>query len=120
MTRPDGEFPAFVDARGTLVPVELSDAPIEVARVFVVAAPDGGARRGEHVLQCREVIVLVSGQATVETSSVPGSPVDQRVLREPGEYVEVGPPGWLRYTLRDERSVVLVLADQPYAADDGR
>jgi hypothetical protein len=121
MTTTDGCYPAFSDARGTLVPIDLAGVPIDVSRVFVVAAPPaGGARRGDHRLHCREVIVLVSGSATVETSTDAEAPVEQRELREPGDYVVVGPDGWLRYSLHDARSVVLVLADAPYVPDGER
>ena len=121
MTATEGAYPAFADARGTLVPIDLAGAPIDVRRVFVVAAPPaGGVRRGDHRLHCREVIVLVSGSATVETSAEAEGLVERRELKQPGDYVVVGPEGWLRYSLHDARSVVLVLADAPYVPEDER
>jgi hypothetical protein len=114
MTNLEGKFPAFTDERGTLVPVELPEVDIDVQRVFVVSAPEGGARRGNHEVTCHEVIVLVSGGATVETAAGPAGPFERSELTVAGQYVVAGPDHWLRYSLHDERSAILVLADAPY------
>jgi len=112
MRAPDRTVGSYADERGTLVPVELDTVGFDVRRVFAVAGPPGGATRGEHALTCRELIVLVSGAARFEVRAGP---------TVPGDSLAVGPAGWLRYHLRDDRSVVLVLADAAYrpALGDG-
>ncbi|MEO5853249.1 MAG: FdtA/QdtA family cupin domain-containing protein [Nocardioides sp.] len=119
MRAPDRTVGSYVDDRGTLVPVELDTVGFDVRRVFAVAGPPGGATRGEHALTCRELIVLVSGAARVEVGSSPDQVRETHELTAPGDSLAVGPAGWLRYHLRDERSVVLVLADAPYRPAPG-
>jgi hypothetical protein len=99
-----------------LVPVELPDVGFEVERVFVVTAPAGGSHRGDHRVACREVIVLVGGEVEVEIAVDRAGPFTRHALHQPGQYVAAGPGDWLRYTMRDDRSVLLVLADAPYDA----
>jgi mannose-6-phosphate isomerase-like protein (cupin superfamily) len=107
-------FAAYTDERGTLIPVELDDVDFDVRRVFTVVGRAGGASRGDHRLSCREVMILVSGEARVEVGPGPEGPFDERVLTMPGQSVDVAPGQWLRYTLRGSRSVVLVLAAATY------
>lgn len=109
-----GRLPAWSDDRGTLVPVELTDLDLDVRRVFTVTGRAGGVRRGDHRLTCREVIVLAGGRAEVETGPGPAGPFDRRVLTEPGEYLDVPGGTWLRYSLADAASALLVLAERPY------
>ena len=113
-------LPAFVDERGTLVPVELDDVGFEVRRVFAVVGTGSTTERGDHALTCREVVVLVAGRATVEVGDGPAGPFSRHDLAEPGQSVVAGPLGWLRYTLHGDRSVILVLADAPYASERER
>ena len=121
MRAPDRTVGSYADERGTLVPVELDTVGFDVRRVFAVAGPPGGATRGEHALTCRELIVLVSGAARFEVGAGPDEVLGTHELTVPGDSLAVGPAGWLRYHLRDDRSVVLVLADAAYrpALGDG-
>jgi hypothetical protein len=108
------EVPAYTDERGTLVPVELTEVDFDVRRVFVVTGLPGGSRRGGHRLTCRELIVLAGGCALVEVGPGRDGPFEASRLAAPGDAIEVGPEGWLRYSLADATSVLLVLADRPY------
>jgi hypothetical protein len=111
------DLPAYVDVRGTLVPIELDAVGFDVRRVFAVAGAGSTTHRGNHALTCRELVVLVAGRVTVEVSDGENGPFARHELNEPGRSVAAGPHGWLRYTLHGERSVVLVLADGPYVPE---
>jgi hypothetical protein len=109
-------FPSHVDDRGTLVPIELDHVGFVVRRVFAVVGPPGGSVRGEHVSTCRELIILVSGEAEVSI----GTGADKRTLAlaRPGSTAEVRSGDYVRYRLHDERAVIVVLADEAYRAPD--
>ncbi len=113
-------FPFFGDARGTLVPIELDDVPFEVRRIFTVAGVAGGSVRGNHRSGCRELIVLVAGRVRLEIGTDPDV-LTPATLVTPGQTVDVPAGSFVRYALRDEQSVILVLADAAYEPDrEGR
>lgn len=118
MTPVERTLSTYVDARGDLLPLELDDVGFVVRRVFTVVGPPGGSHRGDHALTCRELIVLVAGAAEIEVAESGGEVGRTWVLDRPGAALDVAPPGWLNYTLRDDRSVILVLADAPYEPED--
>lgn len=102
------------DERGTLVAAELGRLPFPVARVFAVTGVVGGSQRGNHLVPCPQLIVLVSG--VVEVSFGPdadhlGSTVS---LTNPGETVLLGVGDFVRYHLRDAGSTIFVLAQDEY------
>ena len=105
-------LPVFTDERGTLLPIELDEVGFDVRRVFTVTGSSPGSTRGEHLTDCRELVVLVQGEVEVTTRSLG---VDRRVtLDRPGATLEVVPETFIRYRLRDDSSTILVLADQPF------
>jgi WxcM-like, C-terminal len=114
MTEANGTFASFSDGRGTLVAIEMPAVDFDVRHAFTVVGVAGGNGRGDHPLTCRELIVLVSGEATVEVGPSRAGPFDRRVLSHPGQSLDVSSGSWLRYTLRDDRSVILVLAAAAY------
>jgi hypothetical protein len=105
-------FAAHTDARGTLLPIELDDVGFEVRRVFTVTGVPGGSTRGDHLSDCRELILLVSGEAEVTTGSAGASRTV--TLDHAGASLDLAAGVYVRYRLRDERSVILVLADEPF------
>ena len=82
--------------------LEFADVGFVVRRVFTVVGPPGGARRGDHALTCRELIVLVAGAAEIQVAEAGGEVGRTFVLDRPGAALDVAPPGWLSYTLRDD------------------
>jgi hypothetical protein len=107
-------YQMFHEARGSLLPVELFDVPFPVRRVFVVAGPPGGADRGDHPAPCGEEVVLISGSVHFTIIDAEGSVTDEFVLDEPGQRVVLRRGEHVRYRLPDERSRILVLAEEPY------
>lgn len=104
-------LPVHRDPRGTLIPLELSDLPFAPSRVFIVSE-SSGAIRGDHLVPCRQTIVLARGGVTVTT----GLDLESRteVLSDPGDAVDLDPGEYVRYRLADETSTIIVFADRPY------
>jgi dTDP-4-dehydrorhamnose 3,5-epimerase-like enzyme len=107
----------FGDARGSLVPVELTGAvPFSVARLFwVFDVPDGGIRGGHAHRMCSQYLVCVKGRIEVETSD--GVDTGRHVL-EAGHALLLPPAIWAleRYVTPD--AMLLVLCDRPYERED--
>ena len=97
------------------MPIELADVPFTVRRLFVVTGPPGGASRGNHVTPCTELLCLVSGTAMVQLGEDHATLADPVHLMHPGEYVLVPPGTFVRYSLEDASSTLLVLAEQPHS-----
>jgi hypothetical protein len=102
---------AHRDARGVLIAVEIPELSFAVQRVFTVVGPEGGADRGDHVVPCDQLMVLVSGAASVRV----GPSVDDATVYEldtPGATVRLRAGEHVRYRLADEGSSVMVLASE--------
>jgi hypothetical protein len=104
--------PVFDDERGRLVPVEFDGLPFTPRRVFAVVAPPGGATRGEHLVTCRELVVLLTGTAEVQVTG-PGGATTGHPLDTAGSTLLLEVGEWVVYRLSDAASV-LVLADAEY------
>jgi len=107
-------FAVADDERGSLIPIEFDDVPFTVRRTFVVTGPVGGAVRGNHTVPCAQLLCLVSGSATVQLGADASSLSDAALLDEPGQSVLLAAGSYVRYSLADASSVLLVLAEQPY------
>lgn len=103
-----------MDERGSLFAVELAQTPFPVRRVFVVTGPPGGADRGDHRVPCGEQVVLISGRARFEVTSVDGGTVEEFVLDRPGQQAALHVDEHVRYHLEDDDSRIMVLAEHPY------
>lgn len=107
----------FDDDRGSLLALELAEVPFPVRRVFVVTGRSGGSDRGDHVVPCSEAIVLLSGSASFRaTLSSTGEEVEARLDRR-GQRLHLERGDHVSYRLADERSAILVLAEEPFEAD---
>lgn len=84
------------------------------SRVFVVTAVPAGVSRGNHVVPCRQTMVLVAGGATVILKSPDDGPVRQDRLDSPGDAVDLFPGEYVSYTLDDPTSTIMVLAESDY------
>lgn len=107
-------FALASDARGTLMPIEFASVPFTVRRLFVVTGPPGGATRGEHLVPCSQLLCLVAGDAFVSVgrdAKTLGNPIH---LTQLGHGVLLHAGDYVRYSLTDATSSLLVLAEQPY------
>ena len=108
-------FPIAVDARGALLPIEFSDLPFTVRRVFFVAGPPDGAVRGQHVVPCEQLLCLLSGVVTVQLGDGAASLGEKVRLTKPGQAVRLSTGTYVVYSMPDAASSLLVLAEQPYS-----
>ncbi|MCU1416638.1 MAG: putative 3,4 keto-isomerase [Schumannella sp.] len=107
-------FPTHTDERGRLLVAEGSDIGFPVQRVFAITGAPAGAIRGEHVVPCRQVMVLVSGTATVWTAPADTGPQTETRLEAPGDAVDLNAGDWVRYTLPGPDATVIVFAEAAY------
>jgi hypothetical protein len=107
-------LPIHPDARGMLVVAEDSDVGFPIRRVFAITGAPAGVMRGEHVVPCRQVIVLVAGAATVWSGASADEVTEDR-LEQPGDAVDLDQGAWVRYEMSGPDASVLVCAAAPFA-----
>ena len=112
MSAVEGSLPLFTDPRGSLLPIEFDELPFAPVRIFLVTGPEEGARRGGHLVPCRELLVLITGSATVTNAG------RTTRLDRPGQWVLLEHGKMVDYVLDPGSSTVAVLADEPYVALD--
>ena len=102
---------------GELTVVELArEIAFPVARVFFVAASGAGTLRGCHAhYRCNQLLICVSGH--VQAIFFDGMDSTSTVL-QPGEGVLLPAGIWGEQRYLEINSALLVLCDQPYAAED--
>lgn len=109
--------PAIVhvaDARGELIAVEFGQLDFPPQRVFVASGLDGGSERGNHLVPCPQLMVLLSGQVDVSVGDDETRLGPPQRLTEPGESIRLAPGQYVKYVLTDSSSSVLVLAESPF------
>jgi hypothetical protein len=107
-----GPVPVHDDTRGRLVAVEFDDLPFVPRRSFVVVAPGHPVSRGGHHAACRELIVVVSGTATVHLRDASGTDTSHHLVT--GDRLLVDADHWMSYDLTEATTTLLVLADAPF------
>ena len=107
-------LPTHTDERGRLLVAEDADIGFPVRRAFAITAAPAGVDRGDHVVPCRQLMVLVSGRATVRTGASSGAAGEVDELVEPGDAVDLPAGVWVRYRLSGPDAVVLVFAESPF------
>lgn len=110
-------LPHFIEDNGDLVVIEgCVNIPFDIARVFVVRAPDG-AVRGQHAhRKCSQFLTSPSG--TIEVVCDDGRQTAEFVLshRNVGLLVPAGI--WSKQTYRGPQATLTVLCDRRYEAAD--
>lgn len=111
------KLPVFRDQRGMLVPVALLKvAPFPVVRLFWVTDVPAGTNRGGHAhIACRQLIFCVTGHVRVEISD---GTEERSFELAPGHGVDVLPGLFASEVYRDPGTVLLVLCDRVFEADD--
>ena len=105
---------SYSDERGTLVTTEFSDVPFSVSRVFTVRGPEGGAVRGNHVVNGAQLLVLLGGTVTVLNGPDAEHLGDEILLTELGSRILLADGTYIRYTLPDAAASVLVFCELPF------
>ena len=105
------------DARGVLTVLDVNETvPFAVARLFYVSGVPAGLSRGGHAhYRCRQYMICQEGRLEVKmTDGIEERSVElsggQGLLVEAGIFAA--------QTYLDDNSVLLVLCDRPYEADD--
>ena len=94
----------------------LDHVPFAIARVFVVQAP-AGAIRGQHAHKaCTQFLTCPTG--SVEVLCDDGLETATYILDRPEIGLLIPPSIWAQQTYRDPGSVLTVLCDRPYEAED--
>lgn len=111
------ELPFHRDDNGDLVVMEgVSHVPFAIARIFVVCAP-AGAVRGQHAhRRCAQFMACSTG--IVEVICDDGVTAATFVLDRPNVGLLVPQSLWAQETFRAAGSVLTVLCDRPYEAED--
>jgi len=111
------ELPAHFAPNGDLVVMEgITHVPFAIARVFVVVA-QAGAIRGQHAhKRCTQFVACPNG--VVEILCDDGIEQAKYVLDRPGFGLLIPPSIWAQQMYQAPGSVLTVLCDRPYDAQD--
>jgi UDP-2-acetamido-3-amino-2,3-dideoxy-glucuronate N-acetyltransferase len=111
-------LPRFADMRGNLMAAEFArDLPFVPKRCFVVFDVPNQEVRGEHAhKQCHQLLVCVAGSVAVMVDD--GRSRAEFILERPDAGVHVPPMVWARQYRYSPGAVLLVLASEPYDAQD--
>jgi len=102
------------DERGELLAVELGQLPFDARRIFIASSPVDGAVRGDHVIPCPQIMILVHGRADVELGPDADRLSAPVILDVPGASLSLPVGNYVRYRLRGPDSRVLVVAAEAY------
>lgn len=105
----------FKDFRGELTPLEFSELPFKVQRLFFVKNVPAGAIRGEHAhFQTQQFLICLKGQIEVGLEEYSSKTI---LLEEnEGVFIDKMIWDWQRFLTND--SILLVLCSSSYCEDD--
>jgi dTDP-4-dehydrorhamnose 3,5-epimerase-like enzyme len=111
------EFPQHGDAQnGLAVFQSLDDVPFPIVRVFTVRSGTGVVR-GQHAhKKCNQLLICLSGRC--EVTCFDGVAKVTRLLERWNQGLLVPAGIWCEEKYLDPESLMMVLCDQPYEADD--
>ena len=111
------ELPHYFEDNGDVVVIEgLTHVPFAIARVFGVGAP-AGAIRGQHAHKaCTQFLTCPTG--SIEVLCDDGFDTAMYILDWPDMGLLIPPGIWAQQTYRSPDSVLTVLCDWPYEAED--
>jgi dTDP-4-dehydrorhamnose 3,5-epimerase-like enzyme len=111
------DLPRHARADGEVVVAEAAaQVPFRIERVFALAAP-AGAKRGRHAHRlCSQFMICVSGAVDVVCED--GSKKNTFALDRRNQALLVPPGLWNTVEFQQNESVLIVLCDRVYEADD--
>ena len=113
------QFPVFSDQNGSLSyfeSIEIRGLPIDIARVFTVKAGINNIR-GQHAhYRCAQYLICLAGRVQVELFD--GIKTDIVILDKFAEGIMI--PAGIRSSQKylDDESILMVLCDKKYDAED--
>ncbi len=111
------DLPRHARANGEVVVAEAgAQVPFRIERMFALAAP-AGAERGRHAhRRCSQFMICVSGAVDVVCED--GSRKNTFALNRRNQALLVPPGLWNTVEFRQNESLLIVLCDRVYEADD--
>lgn len=111
------DLPHHFEENGDLIVMEkFKNVPFEIQRVFVVRAPKG-AIRGQHShIKCTQLLTCPSGIIDVQCDD--GKNKSYFTLKHPNMALLIPPGIWAQQTYTVENSILTVLCDRIYEAED--
>jgi hypothetical protein len=111
------ELPASTAENGMLVAIEGNkQIPFRIERIFHIQAPEGSIR-GQHAhIRCTQFLLCTSG--LVNVSCTDGLSKCTYSLDRPNLGLLVPPGIWCQQSYDKQASVLSVICDSPYTADD--
>jgi UDP-2-acetamido-3-amino-2,3-dideoxy-glucuronate N-acetyltransferase len=111
------DFKSFHDIRGSLCPIDFSDLPIEVKRIFYVHNVPDKKLRGEHShYTTNQILVCLSGSCTVICKD--GKEESKYLLNTPTKGLLIPSMIWDEQIYNSDKTILLVLSDTQYDKDD--
>ena len=110
-------LPHHFEENGDLIVMENNkNVPFEILRVFVVRAPKDSIR-GQHAhIKCTQLLTCPNGQIDVECDD--GVNKLNFILNHPNIGLLIPPGIWAQQTYTKENSILTVLCDRLYEAED--
>jgi len=111
------ELPRHMRGNGEVVVAEpATGVPFEIARLFVLRAPEG-AERGKHAHRlCSQFMICSNGAVDILLDD--GTETRTFTLTSSNVALLVPPMLWNTVVFRAAQSVLSVLCDRPYEIDD--
>lgn len=111
------DLPRFARADGEVVVAEVAaQVPFRIERMFTLTAP-AGARRGRHAhRRCSQFMICVNGAVDIVCED--GRRKNTFALDRRNRALLVPPGLWNVVEFRQQGSVLIVLCDRAYEADD--
>ncbi len=113
------QFPVFSDQNGSLSyfeSIEIRGLPIDIARVFTVKAGINNIR-GQHAhYRCAQYLICLAGRVQVELFD--GIKTDIVILDKFAEGIMIPAGIWSSQKYLEDESILMVLCDKKYDAED--
>lgn len=111
------DFKSFYDARGSLCPVEFSNLPIDVKRIFYVYGVPDRKIRGEHShYNTSQILICIAGSCTIICKD--GKEEKTYLLDSPTKGLLIPSMIWDEQIYNTDNTVLLVLSDTNYNKSD--
>ena len=106
-----------IHVHGELIAVDFPKMPWTPIRAFTVTASQDVQERGNHITGSNEYVILISGNASFEVTLLDGTKKEV-ALNTAGASFYMDATSYVKYTLHEKGSTILVFSDLSYEARD--
>jgi hypothetical protein len=112
-----GKTKSITDKRGTLSVLDIAEnTPFVPVRMFWITDVVPGTSRGGHAHKaCSQFLVCAQGRIDVEAFD---GTISRSFMLTQGDFINLPPGIFATETFLDENSVLLVICDRPFEAED--